>query len=86
MEIEELQLNIQKLEKRIRELENRKEIKPSVPFYDILLVNKLLASLPVYTSARTGTPKNGEIYLTNISGTRKICAYISGTEYCATLS
>jgi hypothetical protein len=91
---EELKIHIERLEDRIRDLENKQKEKKIdkiikkdiVSFYDILLVNKLLASLPVYTTARTGTPKDGEIYLTNISGTRKICAYIAGTEYCATLT
>ena len=82
MTIEELQTKVEGLEKRIKELELPKtEIKPTVPFYDILRVNKLYASLPVYTVARTGTPQNGEIYLTDIGGTRKFCAFISGVEY-----
>lgn len=42
--------------------------------------------LPIYTAARIDTPKQGEIYLTNIGGTQQICAYIDGTEYCATLT
>lgn len=57
-----------------------------VKSFDVLMVDTLIAGLPVYTVARTGIPKQGQPYVTNIAGTRKICVYISGTEYCATLT
>jgi len=47
---------------------------------------KLKAGLHIFTQARTDKPREGELYLTNIAGTRKICAYIGGTEYTATLT
>ena len=85
---DELRLYMERLEDRIRELEQKKEqIKIEnkqtfiIPSFDILRVNKLYASLPVFTVARTGTPQNGEIYITNIGGIRKINIYISGVNY-----
>lgn len=42
--------------------------------------------LPIYTSARTDTPKQGEVWLSDISGTRKLNARISGTTYSVTLT
>jgi len=88
MTIEELRLYAEQLEKRIKELEDRKEPiiqqekrKEFLPTYDILKVYKLLASLPVHTVARTDIPTQGEIYITNISGTRKLNAYINGVQY-----
>lgn len=44
----------------------------------------LKAGLPIYTSARNTTqtpPGQGEIWLEDVGGTRKICAFISGTAY-----
>jgi pyridoxal biosynthesis lyase PdxS len=91
--IEELKTHIERLEDRIRELEEKKqeplkEITKSefLPTYDILKVYKLLANLPIYTVARTGNPDNGEVWLSNISGTRKINARINGTTYSSTLT
>ena len=83
---------LEELENRIKLLEDKKEPveeikqKPTIPSYDILRVYKLYASLPVYTVARTGTPQHGEIYITDISGTRKLNAFISGTNYSITIT
>jgi len=88
---EELRNNIERLEDRIKDLEDKKapqivkDIKKP-EFYDILRVYKLYASLPVYTATRTGTPQNGEIYITDISGTRKINVFIGGTNYSITIT
>jgi len=89
---EELKQKIEELQDRIEKLENKKEPlkeaikKEFLPTYDILKVFKLLANLPVYTVARTGTPDNGEVWLSDIDDTRKINAYISGTTYSATIT
>ena len=91
--IEELRQYMEVLESRIKELEDKKQQEPIkteqkeiVRSFDVLRVFKLLASLPVYTVARTGTPQHGEIYITDIGGTRKINVYISGTNYSATIT
>jgi hypothetical protein len=89
--INELQQVVERLEERIRVLETKNtEIqvvkKEFLPFYDILKVYKLIANLPIYTVARVGTPDDGEVWLSNISGTRKINARISGTTYSATIT
>lgn len=42
--------------------------------------------LPIFTSARTDVPTQGEVYLTDIGGTRKINAYINKVNYSATLT
>lgn len=45
-----------------------------------------ITGLPIFTSARTDQ-KQGEIYLTNITGTAtQICAYVDGTEVCVSLT
>lgn len=64
--------------------QNDKSIIEQTQFAQII-ARILKGGLPIYTKARTGQ-KQGEVYLTDISGTRKICAYISGVEYCATLT
>jgi len=84
---EETKQIIETLENRIKALEEKKESivqpikKEFLPSFDILKVFKLIANLPIYTVARTGTPENGEIWLSEISDTRKINARISGTTY-----
>lgn len=90
---EELRNNMERLEDRIKDLEDKKspqmveDIKKTpVKSYDILRVHKLYASLPIYTVARIGTPQNGEIYITDIGGTRKINVFISGTNYSVTIT
>jgi len=90
---EETKQLIDKLEERIKTLEEKKQEplkevtkKEFLPTFDILKVYKLLANLPIYNVARTGTPENGEIWLSDISGTRKINARISGTTYSATIT
>jgi len=45
----------------------------------------LMGGLPIYTKTRTNQ-KQGEIYLYDLSGTYKLCAYISGSEKCITLT
>lgn len=47
---------------------------------------KFKGGLPIFTVARTDKPIQGEVYLYNLSGTYKICAYINGGEVCATLT
>jgi hypothetical protein len=91
--IDEVRLYAEQLEERIKALEDKKQEpiletkqKEFLPFYEVLKVNKLFANLPVYTVARTDTPQQGEIWLTDISGTRKINAHISGTTYSATIT
>ena len=42
--------------------------------------------LPIFTQTRTDKPRQGEIYLTDIAGTRSFCAYISGVEYKITIT
>jgi hypothetical protein len=92
MTIEELKTHIDGLEDRIKTLEEIKIKEPPLikkdflPTFDILKVFKLMANLPVYTVARTGTPDDGEIWLSNISGTRKINARISGVTYSTTIT
>lgn len=54
-------------------------------FFQKLFASKFYGGLPVYTSARTGQ-NEGEVYLTNITGTRRICGYISGVEYCVAIT
>lgn len=45
-----------------------------------------ITGLPIFDTARTDQ-KQGEIYLTNITGTAiQICAYVDGTEVCANLT
>lgn len=92
--IEEIRQYAERLEDRIRELElkidnpiTKTEKKTEfVPMYDILRVIKLYASLPIYTTARTDIPKQGEIYITDIGGTRKLNVYINGVQYSATIT
>lgn len=44
----------------------------------------LKGGLPIYTATLKGQ-KQGEIYLYNLSGTYKLCAYFDGSEKCITL-
>ena len=48
--------------------------------FSVLKTITLKGVLPIYTSIRTDKPKQGEVYLYNLSGTYRICAYFSGTE------
>lgn len=47
----------------------------------------LIGGLPIFTTARDVTqnaaaPNDSEMWLEDISGARKVCAFISGTKYC----
>jgi hypothetical protein len=82
MTIEE---RIAKLEKEIGKLSypldyNSQGVLEQVLFKKLNTLT-IKAGLPIFTSARTDNPRQGEIYLTDIGGTRKICAFINGTEY-----
>ena len=92
--LDELRIYIETLETRIKTLEDRTPVQEFqiqkqqefLPSYDILKVYKLIANLPIYTVARAETPDNGEIWLSDISGTRKLNARISGVTYSATIT
>lgn len=74
---------IRQLEKQIKfplDIKLQKTIEQT--FFDTLKALVFKGGLPVYTSERTDTPKDKEIYAKDIGGTRELCIYISGTEYC----
>lgn len=57
--------------------------------FQALLTTKLRAGIPIYTALRNTAqiaPMQGEIWLENISGVRKIVVWISGTAYKVTIT
>ncbi len=83
-----------KLEERITKLESEKldaVLKGQIEhvLFNKLKVSQLTAGLRVFTAVRSATvdiPMQGEVYATNIAGTRKICVFINGVQYCSTLT
>ena len=83
-----------KLDKKVKEFEMimsypldvgiKKTIEQT--FFNNLKVLTLKGGLPVFTTARDDIPKQGEIYITDISGTRKLNAFISGVNYSVTIT
>jgi hypothetical protein len=89
MTIEE---RLSKLEKEFGKLKypldfNSKKAIEESKFSKLHILTSVMG-LPIFTVARTiDKPKQGEIYLTNITGTAiQICAYIDGVEVCSNLT
>lgn len=58
---------------------------PLIQYFDNLRVDKLYAGLPIYTTNRKDTPRQGVFYAKSIGGVNQICVFISGTEYCQSI-
>lgn len=86
-------VDINDLEKRISDLEKKIGYPIDITLqraienviFSKLNVSKIYGGLPIYTITRNDQ-KNRETYLTKISGVAKICSFLDGTEYCATLT